>query len=48
MGPSLCLWSVSASVRDAEISGGCGSGVFIGVEIDGEGGEDQEVPQRLT
>jgi hypothetical protein len=38
--PSLapvCLFGVcSVSVRDAERLGGSGSGVFIGVEVDGE------------
>ena len=41
--PSLvpvCLFGVcSVSVRDAERLRGCGSGVFIGVEVDGEGGK---------
>ena len=36
----LCLFGVrSVSVRDAERLGGCGSGVFIGAEVDGEGGK---------
>ena len=33
-----CLFRVcSVSIRDAEGLGGCGSGVFIGAEVDGEG-----------
>jgi len=36
----LCHFGVcSISVRDTEIIRGCGSGVFIGADVDGEGGK---------
>ena len=48
MGPSLSFGVRSVSVRDADRLGGCGTGVFIGAEVDGEGGKGQELPQWLT
>jgi len=37
-GPFSAFLESSVSVRNAERFGGCGSGVFIGAEVDGEGG----------
>jgi hypothetical protein len=37
---SLCVFGIcSVSARDGERLGGCGSGVFIGAEVNGEGGK---------
>jgi len=43
MGPSLSFGVRSVSVRDADRLGGCGTGVFIGAEVDGEGGKGSGV-----
>jgi len=39
MGPFLSFGFCSASVRDAERLGGCGTGVFKCANVDGEGGK---------
>jgi len=47
MGSSLSFGVSSVSVRDAERLGSCGTGVFIGAEVDGGGGKESGVTREV-